>query len=422
MSLVEKEITMQNVERARSNAEFEKRREIEQKLVPRNPELLETLFKPQGMPVEQIYLSTPEDEFSIRVRCAYGVNGPEYTATQKDRGEMRGSALERSEITTEISPEAYTYYQSMDLPRLHKLRAEITEGVTVDFYDDKTTPVIVEVEHLDPQERAQLVTFMQELTDYTLVDNSSNAQLTNEALAYKNKGEAIQSPESLDSFTTRVLKELVAHYASGKNQVVVGLTGMSGSGKTTVTRTLQERVVELFGEQYKPVVISTDDYHFGKTALEARYGAPYSAWDHPQTYDTTELARNLKQLVEGVSLIKRHFDFDTEEVVFDEELAPSPFVIIEGLYAGSKDLEAVRDLHFELPTGLATSIGRDVRRLIIDNRANRAFPTPESRLRYQIETAAPLYLSQERPNKNSFSASTRTMGERAFMLARLSEL
>jgi uridine kinase len=422
MSLVEKEITMQNVERARNNPELAKYKETEHKFVSTNPGVLAELFKAQSIPIEQIYLSTPDDEFSLRVRCVYGEAGPTFTATQKDRGKLNGDALERLEVDTPISAEAFAYYQAMNLPRVQKLRTYVTEGVTVDFYDNKETPVVVEVEHNDPDVRAELIAMMQELTGNTLVDQSADTALTNEALAYRSaSNEQLRSPESLDTFTKRVLGEMIAQYVTGKNQVVVGLTGMSGSGKTTVTNSLQASIVELFGEQYRPIVLSTDDYHFGKKNLEERYGAPYTAWDHPNTYNTAELAQDLQALAEGESLAQRHFDFASEETIYDGIVEPSPFVIIEGLYAGSTDLNEVRDLHFALPTGLATSIGRDLRRLVIDNRANRAFPTPESRLRYQIETAAPLYLEQAQPPRASFSASCRPMAERAFMLNRCAE-
>jgi|GEM_PF-1743977 len=426
MSLVEKEVTLKNVEQARRNPEFEKRQEIEHKLVPVRPEILTWLYKENAEPIEQIYLSNPGDEFSLRVR-RIGTGATErFTATLKDRGEIVDGALRRTEVETAISPELFHYYQAMGLPRLSKSRAVIADGVHVDFYENNTTPAIVEVEHADAELRSETVALVEELGG-PLVNQSDNVAITNEALAHQQYAERSlekvpRKPESLDAFTHRVLGEMIAQYTIGKNQVVVGLTGMSGSGKTTVTRGLQERIVELFGESYAPIVVSTDDYHFGKTALEARYGAPYTEWDSPKTYNTEELAADLALLAEGHPLIKRHFDFETEEPVFDEEVAPSPFVIVEGLYASSKDLHNVRDLHFELPTSIATSVGRDIRRLIIENRANRVFPTPESRLKYQIETALPLYLEQGKPERKAFSASVRPLAERAFMLSDVSKL
>jgi len=421
MLLVEKEITLNNIERAQHHAEFESRREVEQKLLPVNPDIFEQLFKPESVHIEQLYLSTPKDEFSLRLRCTHSPSGAVYKATQKDRGSINEKALDRIEIDTTISQEAYEHYRTQELPSIQKRRFEVADGVSVDFYENEQHPVIVEVEHKDPEVRAALVAMVETLTGSSLIDHSSDPTLTNEAIAHRDTEREVRSPESLDTFTENVVLEMVARYVSGSKHVVVGLTGMSGSGKTTVTNGIRSRLVETFGESFCPIIVSTDDYHFGKTALEQTHGIPYSDWDGPQTYNTAELSHDLELLRKGTPLIKRHFDFETEEPSYDELVSPSPFVIIEGLYAGSKDLSGVRDLHFELPTSIATSIGRDVRRLIIDDRANRAFPTPESRLRYQIETALPLYLSQERPGRNTYSASVRSVAERAFMLVQLTD-
>ncbi len=421
MTLLENELTMQNVERARNNNELEQYNETEHKLTPLHPETLIRQFRATALPVEQIYLSDPTDEFSLRVRHTTTPEGEStYAATLKTRGEAAGLALQRNEIDTAITAETFDFYAKQSLPRITKHRATICEGLTVDFYDDPVEPVVIEVEHEDPALRAELLGIAEELSG-GLVDRSCDASLTNESIAHRLSGEYPKPSESLDAFTHRVLGEMLAHYALGKNQVVVGLTGMSGSGKTTVAKALQSQITELFGEQYKPIVLSTDDYHFGKTHLEETYSAPYQDWDSAKTYNTAELAQDLARHAEGLPLIKRHFDFDTEEPAYDETLPLSPFIIIEGLYAGSKDLEAVRDVHFALPTSPATSIGRDIRRLLIDNRANRAFPDAPSRLRYQIESALPLYQALEQPRAKAFSASSRPMAERAFMLTRLPE-
>lgn len=425
MSLVEKEITQANIERARNNSEFEQYNEIEHKLTPTNSEILEKLFKADSYPVEQIYLSTPWDEFSQRVRCVYEPTGPVYTAAQKDRGEIEGSALKRQEIPTQISADTFAFYQSLDLPKVLKLRTEVMPGVTVDFYDDPIEPVIVEVEHKDPVERARLLKYMQEITGYTLVDRSDDPSLSNEAIAHRLSGkEYPKKPESLDDFTHRVLGEMVAQFATGKEQVVVGLTGMSGSGKSTVAKALSDQIAEMYGEEFRPIIVSTDDYHFGKKKLEEKYGTPYTEWDEAKTYNTSKLARHIKRLAKGIPILKRHFDFDSEEVVVGEQMPLSPFVIIEGVHASSPDLEEVRNLHFELPTSPSTSIGRDSRRLIIDGRANEAFPTASDRYRYQIEVAYPAYLKlrEQFPKPKGFSGCVRPIASRALWLTRYAEL
>lgn len=407
-------ITQKNIELANNHPELVKYAEVETKLLVTNPEAF-LQYRDQAVTIEQYYLSSPEDEFSLRVRKSYLPDGPKYSAELKDRGRINNGALKRTEISVpDLSEAAFEYYarHSLTTP-LMQHRAYITPEMSVDF---TALGTYVEIETPDTARRDELLTML----DGVAIDVTETGLADKEYIAYSlNSPEERKPSESLDSFTDRVAREIVAHYVSGKNQVVVGLTGMSGSGKTSVTNLIKQKLTKEFGEAFNPVVLSTDDYHRGKAKLEEMSGGPWTNWDHPLTYDTESLARDLRQLSEGHTIYGRHFDFETEEPVADQAITPSPFVIVEGLYAGSSDLIEVRDLHFELPTSIATSIGRDVRRLIIENRANRAFPTAESRLKYQLEDALPLYLEQERPTRNSFCASSRPMAERAFMLEQI---
>lgn len=422
MSNTQEQLTYKNIERAYNHPDLLNYRETESKLFVTQPEAF-AQFRDQAVTIEQVYLSTPEDEFSLRVRKEYLPDGPRFSAQLKDRGLVVNGSLERTEIPVlDLSKEAFEYYaNNPKFTPLVQHRAYITPEMSIDFIDHFNKPVI-EVETNDPQRRAELLEQLDGLAENVTASKLADKEHIAHTIRHPEKAptyERERAGESLDEFSNRVLKEMIAHYVSGKDRVVVGLTGMSGSGKTTVTRLIQEKVVEYFGESFRPLVLSTDDYHRGKTKLDAVHGAPWTAWDDPLTYDTAELARDLTLMRQGHSLIRRHFDFETEEPAFDEEVPAAPFVVVEGLYAGSKDLDEVRDLHFELPSSIATSVGRDIRRLVIENRANRVFPTPESRLKYQLEVALPLYLEQERPNRNSFSACARPMAERAFMLEAL---
>lgn len=418
MYQAEKDITKSNVELAKQSPELLARQEYERKFVVHTPQVFDHL-KESAHRIEQTYVSHPDEEFSLRVRSEESEHGIEYTATLKDGGRVNEAGdRERLEVEVPISETAYQFYAgNTEFPTIKKLRAHYAEAVTVDFIEGIETP-IVEVENSGAMSAD---TFLLSHIDHVR-EETGNTAYDNESLAHQLAGNRHErKTESLDTFSHRVVSEIMARYASGSNQVVVGLTGMSGSGKTTATKMIHDRIVYLFGQEYAPSIVSTDDYHRGKKWLEETYGAPWTEWDDPRVYNTYELAGDLTRLREGTPLIKRHFDFNSEETVYDEQLPVSPFVIVEGLYAGSPDLSKERSLHFTLPTGIATSIGRDVRRLVIENRANRAFPTPEARLKYQIESALPIYLSQERPSRNSFNASTRLMAERAVLLARLND-
>lgn len=410
MSLVEKDISKNNFEHFSKTVEYASRIESEQKFVATKPEVFE-VFRSMALPIErQAYLSHPDEEFSLRVRKLLGPKDARYTATLKDRGQLENGQQHRLEIETDVDAATYKFYADR-YPFIKKLRAEPAEGFVVDFMEGM--PPIIEIETKNPVWREHLLGIVEHTTKEVTGDRTFDP----ETLAHRfNPREKSPPRESLDTFTERVVSAVLAEYVCGRDYAVVGLSGMSGSGKSTVTRAIEATLTERFGESYRPITLSTDDYHRGRTWLEDTYGAPWTNWDDPRVYDTEELARDIKLLKQGYPLIRRHFDFEKEEVVFDEQVPPSPFIVLEGLYAGSPDLNGVRNLHFELPTGVATSIGRDLRRLVIEGRTNRVFPTPEARLRYQLETALPAYINQERPRLNSFSACARPLASRAFML------
>ena len=419
MSLVEKEITQQNIEQARNRPEFQSRRELEQTFVTTTPDLLDA-FRPSAIPHESIYLSHPDEEFSLRVRASHTPDGTMYTATLKDEGEMNGSALDRLEINTTISEETFNQYASNPVfPSVKFMRSEPLTGISIDFIEGLENP---QVEY-ESSEGATEPSFMSLLRG-GLVDMSKEKSVRKENIAHAlHHSETLKpSGESLEDFAHKVFNNMVASYVSGQKQVVVGLSGMSGSGKSTAVKALVERFTDTFGEEFTPIVLSSDDYHRGKKWLEETYGAPWTNWDDPRVYNTSELAGDIQKLANNKSIYHKHFDFGTEEVVLDEVIEPSPFVIVEGLYAGSPDLKSVRHLHFDIPTGIATSVGRDVRRLVLENRANGSIATPEARLKYQLEVALPTYLEQQRPDRTRFGAYCPPLAQRAFMLHRLTNV
>lgn len=422
MSLVEKELARKNFEQTQEDPEILANREIEKTLVPINPADFES-YRDQATPIEQVSLDEYGEDFQLRVRCEYTSEGPTYTAAIKDKGIVRKIegeiVLDRLELEIPISEATYAFYSSQpQFPKLRQLRSQIAPGLHVDFVEGEKDPQL-ELETGDSTERAALMS----LIDGKVLDRTGDYTLNKNYIAHKQANfERRYNGEPLEVFAKKTAHEMVAQYVAGKNQVVVGLSGMSGSGKTTAAKAMSDYIVELFGEAFKPVILSTDDYHFGKTYLEEKYGAPYGDWDAQRTYNLAEMVADLKRFAQGIPLIKRHFNFSSQEPVFDAEVQPSPFVIVEGLFAGSPDLTDVRTLHRTLPTGMATCVGRDLIRMGIEkSRADGPFPTRKERFAYLIKEVIPTFLNQEYPEKESFSESIRPMAERAFMLQALRE-
>ncbi|MFZ1301717.1 MAG: CYTH domain-containing protein [Candidatus Microsaccharimonas sp.] len=395
-----------NTEKIINKVEFEQNsyREIERKFVPKNAELFEQ-WKSQAVDIAQLYLSNSEDEYSLRLRQVVDLEGNEkYTATVKDRGVVSGKGLERMEVETLISKDAFLRYaQSEKYPILFKKRATICEGVTVDWIEGSDTP-LVEVENGDilPDASLFLSNFESEL-----IERTGNSDVDNESLAHllsERKNER-EKPLSVEE----ILRDILAYRSIGVQKLVIGMGGRSGSGKSTLARELALHIQNHPQLGEVPALISTDDYHVGRAYLENTYGAPWTNWEDARVYDTAEAGEDVKRLLSGESIQKRHFDFKQEEVVFESPIEPADIVIVEGIHAASHDLDNLRTMFFEVNTPVSTALGRDLKRLMTTDRPSDSIATPEARLRYIIEIGEPTYLTIEPAKRNVFSASVRPL-------------
>jgi uridine kinase len=383
------------------------RQEVERKLLPLDPSLFEP-YKQIAVPIEQIYLNRPDEDFTLRVRAAYTPAGQEYTATLKNKGVMTPHGLSRLEVEAPISRETYEQYAAADHPRIKKLRATLVPGVTIDWIEGAELPLI------EIEDSGNLPSAADFYDDYrtALVEVTGDPQYDNSTIAFEQFDGSFEPSPALNAST--IVDDMVAQLSTGRPQVVIGISGMSGSGKTTLANEVEAELIHRFGEQAaSPVRLSTDDYHRGKSYLEATYHSPWTNWDAPEVYDTATLAGDLEKLLAGGTIEKKHFDFEREEAVVDGILRSGPFVIVEGIFAGSRDLARVRNLHYNVPTPVATTIGRDLLRLMHSDRPNNSIGSPEARLQYQLETAVPTYQAQERPVRNVWSASVRPIGQAA---------
>jgi len=118
--------------------------------------------------------------------------------------------------------------------------------------------------------------------------------------------------------------------------MIVGIAGGTGSGKTTLTRRLQDA----FGADVS--VVYHDNYykrHDGMT-YEERAALNY---DHPDAFDTDLLVADLKRLVAGEVIRCPVYDYSvhnrSEETV---EVRPTKVVIVEGILIFAD--KALRDL------------------------------------------------------------------------------
>lgn len=141
--------------------------------------------------------------------------------------------------------------------------------------------------------------------------------------------------------------------------LIIGIAGGTGSGKTSVARS----VIERLGED-KVTFISQDNYYKDHPHLSfaEREGLNY---DHPLVFDNELLIEHLKQLKAGHGAEAPIYDFTTHSRFKDKtvELKPCKIIVIEGLHVLSdENLRAMLDIKVFVDTDPDVRILRRVLR------------------------------------------------------------
>lgn len=119
--------------------------------------------------------------------------------------------------------------------------------------------------------------------------------------------------------------------------VIIGVTGGSGSGKTTVSRAIFE---QLHGHSL--LMLQEDSYYNDQSDMpfEERIKTNY---DHPNAFDTELLVKQLKDLLDWKAIEKPIYDY-TEHTRSSEveKVEPKEVIILEGILVLNDP--ALRDL------------------------------------------------------------------------------
>lgn len=360
-------------------------REVERKYLPLFPEQLNK-FRLEAMPIEQLYLSHPSEPFSLRLRETLRGGELVYTATLKDRGQNTSEGLDRLEVETVVDSKTYEYYKQLEHVPIKKLRSEPSNDIAIDWYEDGH--VHIESEHPSAIETLGVTRDIpqQHLIDITgekIADNEWRAHIDYRRL--HDGAEALVPAPELHPSTIASRIE----YHLGRREITIAtIAGRSGSGKSTVVAEIQ---AQLRQRGIDSTVLSSDDYHRGKTWLESYKGGTWTEWDAPIVYDLPALHQDIETLRSGRTIVKREFDFSSEEPVRTGIVEVAPVILIEGIYARDASFESIADLRFDIPTPLATCVGR---RLLRDLKERPQFAEPEKSLRYILEQAEPAWRAQ----------------------------
>lgn len=172
--------------------------------------------------------------------------------------------------------------------------------------------------------------------------------------------------------------------------IVIGVSGGSGSGKTSVTRSICDRF-----EDKSVLVIEQDFYYKDQSDLpfEERLKTNY---DHPFAFDNDLLVEHLHQLLEHNPVEKPIYDFKrhtrSDETMLVE---PKEVIILEGiLVLEDERLRNLMDIKVFVDTDADLRI---IRRLLRD--INERGRTIDSVIEQYLSVVRPMHLQFTEPTK-----------------------
>ncbi|MCA1009766.1 uridine kinase [Halobacillus halophilus] len=172
--------------------------------------------------------------------------------------------------------------------------------------------------------------------------------------------------------------------------VVIGVAGGTGSGKTSVTRSIIQRFAD------KTILMVEQDYYYKDQShlpFEERLQTNY---DHPLAFDNDLLIEHLEQLIDQKSVEKPTYDYKvhtrSEETIHVE---PKEVIIVEGILV--LEDERLRDL-MDIKVFVDTDADvRIIRRMMRD--INERGRTLDSVIEQYINVVRPMHLQFVEPTK-----------------------
>ncbi|MRI81426.1 uridine kinase [Fundicoccus ignavus] len=147
-----------------------------------------------------------------------------------------------------------------------------------------------------------------------------------------------------------------------KKPIIIGVTGGSGSGKTSVSN----KILKHFGNMN--VMLLQQDYYYkdqSHLTFEERLNTNY---DHPLAFDTELFYQHINDLLEGKSIEKPVYDYAkhtrSDEVVIEHS---REVIIIEGiLILEDKRLRDLMDIKVYVDTDDDIRLARRIQRDVIE--------------------------------------------------------
>jgi len=171
--------------------------------------------------------------------------------------------------------------------------------------------------------------------------------------------------------------------------LIIGITGGSGSGKSTVTK----EICNKFNENLS--ILEMDSYYKDQShiAPDERVKTNY---DHPDAFDTELLVSHIKSLINGDEIEKPIYDFTIHNRVEETiKVESKSIIIVEGILV--LDDELLRE-HLDIKLYVDTDPDvRFIRRLVRDiEERNRSM---ESVIEQYLNVVRPMHMQFIEPTK-----------------------
>lgn len=175
-----------------------------------------------------------------------------------------------------------------------------------------------------------------------------------------------------------------------KRPILIGIIGGTGSGKSTVARSIFESLPEK-----NIAIIQQDSYYKDQSHLtyEERVKTNY---DHPLAFDSDLLKKHLRELLQNNSIEKPIYDFEQHNRKKETEVIyPKDIIILEGIMIlDDSELRQLLDIKIFVDTDADVRI---IRRIVRDIRDRGR--TLESVIDQYLTTVRPAHLQFVEPNK-----------------------
>jgi uridine kinase len=172
--------------------------------------------------------------------------------------------------------------------------------------------------------------------------------------------------------------------------VVIGIAGGSGSGKTTVTNKIVEKL-----DEEKILVVQHDSYYRDISTFGGISASDIN-FDHPDSLETPLLIRHLKELKAGRPVDRPIYDFTTHTRQRGlKRIEPKPIIFLEGiLIYVEKELRDLIDTKIYVDTDADERFIRRLKRDILER--GRSI---DSVIHQYVSTVKPMHLEFVEPSK-----------------------